>query len=117
MKTYRIINIAKNTPVAERAEIAENAFSRMKGLLGRKLLNKSCALIIKPTSSIHTFFMKFPIDIAFLDKNNKILKIKHGVMPFRFISCPLGAKITIELPSGTLKASNTEIGDILAIQS
>lgn len=111
----RIVNVTRNLVLAEYAEIADTFFSRMKGLLFRKSLVKSAALIIKPTSSLHTFFMQFPIDIAFLDKDNKILKISQNVLPFRFIACSLRAKIALEFPAGTLNSTHTQSGDAISI--
>jgi hypothetical protein len=111
----KIVNLTRSTIIAEEVEIADTILSRMKGLLFRKSLAKSHALIIKPTSSIHTFFMRFPIDIVFLDKQNKILKLKVNVPPFRIILCPPRAKSAVELPSGTLHSTHTQIGDHFAI--
>ncbi len=71
----KIINKTKNTILAEEAYIADTVFSRVKGLLGKQSLDEGSALIIKPCNSIHTFFMRFPIDVFFVDRNNKIVKI------------------------------------------
>ena len=111
-----ITNLTRNITLAENIELADTPLKRMKGLLFRKTLEKSTALIIRPTSSIHTFFMQFPIDIVFLDKDNKILKLRRDVIPFRLISCPLSAKTTIEFPAGTLSSTQTQTGDFLSIQ-
>ena len=113
---HKIVNLTRNTLLAENSELANTPLKRMKGLLFRKTLEESSALIIQPTSSIHTFFMQFSIDILFLDRDNRILKLRHNIAPFRFILCPLSAKTTIEFPAGTLVSTQTQVGDFLSIE-
>jgi uncharacterized membrane protein (UPF0127 family) len=111
----RITNLSKNTVLATEVELADNPYRRMKGLLGRANLSPGQGLIIKPCSSIHTFFMRFAIDVAFLDKENKIIKIIENLVPFRFTPLYFKAAFAVELPAGTLKASQTQAGDFLTI--
>lgn len=80
-------------------------------------LKAHSALIIKPCNSVHTLFMKFPIDILFLDKNNKVVKVKHSLKPFRITAIYFNARIVIELPAGTAKATNTREEDSIAFES
>ncbi|HLD40830.1 MAG TPA: DUF192 domain-containing protein, partial [Candidatus Omnitrophota bacterium] len=83
VKSCRVINLTKNTVVAQNAGIADNLFSRMRGLLGRKSLNLQEGLILRPCNSIHTFFMRFPIDVVFLDRYDLIIKVYHSLSPWR----------------------------------
>lgn len=110
----RIINQTKNTILAEEVILANTAFKRMKGLLGKKEFMRGCALILKPCNSIHTFFMRFPIDVLFLDKNNRVIKAISSLPPYRLTRVYLNSGFAIELPSGIIKLSSTQEGDTIS---
>ncbi|RJP27413.1 MAG: DUF192 domain-containing protein [Candidatus Omnitrophota bacterium] len=112
----KIINTTQNTILADKAVLADNPFSRMKGLLGRKALYDGEALVLKPANSIHTFFMRFSIDVIFLGRDNKVVKIISHLKPFRLSPLYFSSSIVIELPSGYIKKTNTKESDILSIQ-
>lgn len=65
---------------------------------------------------MHTFFMRFPIDILFADKNNRVVKVIPFLKPFRLSGIYLLARLAIELPAGTLQSATTEVGDILSLE-
>lgn len=111
----KIINITKNTVISEDAVLADVPFKRMKGLLGKKYLGKSEALILKPCNSVHTFFMRFPIDVLFLDKNNRVVKAINSLKPFRVTPIYFTATLAIELPIGTIQGTSTRQDDILQL--
>jgi len=112
----KIINKTKNTVLAQNAICADRAFKRIKGLLGRKDFRQGEALIIKPCNSIHTFFMRFPIDALFVRKNNIIVKAISAIPPSRLTPIYFTACFVVELPSGTIQATSTLEGDILVIE-
>lgn len=112
----KIINQSKNTILATEAVVADKALSRIKGLLGRKELRAGEALIIKPCNSIHTFFMRFPIDVLFVDKHSKAIKAIHSILPFHLTAIYFTAAFAIELPVGSLAASFTEPGDTILLE-
>jgi len=111
-----IINKTKNTVLAKEAIVADTALRRIKGLLGRKDFQPGEALIIKPCNSIHTFFMRFSIDVLFVDKNNRVIKALPSIKPFCFTSIYFKAHLAIELPAGTLDSSLTQEGDSLLLE-
>src|SRR3989338_5126053 len=78
----RIINKTKNTVIAPKAQLADTAFSRLKGLLGRDGLCPGEALIITQCRSIHMFFMRFAIDVVFVDKKNRVVGTVKRIKPF-----------------------------------
>ncbi|MFH0762554.1 MAG: DUF192 domain-containing protein [Candidatus Omnitrophota bacterium] len=112
----RINNKTKNKALAEDAVMASSLFSRMKGLLGRKEFKKGQALILAPCNSIHTLFMRFPIDIVFLDKNKRILRIIPSLQPFRLSGIYFNAAYAVELPAGTAEDRSSSLGDVLAFE-
>ncbi len=96
--------------------MADTPFKRVKGLLGRKGLKPGTAMVIKPCNSIHTLFMRFPIGVLFVDKENRIIKVISALKPFRITPVYFKAHFTIELPAGILESTSTCQGDILSIE-
>lgn len=111
----RVVNRGRGTVVAERAEIARTWWARGRGLLGRKGLPPGGGLIIEPCSSIHTWFMAFPIDVAFVAADGRVVRIAPALAPWRFGPFARGVRYVIELPTGALAASGTVSDDYLDI--
>jgi uncharacterized membrane protein (UPF0127 family) len=108
----RVSNITRNTVLATRMEVADTSEKRNIGLLGRKGLGSGEGLWIIPCESVHTFFMKFPIDLVYLDRNKEIKKLRDAVPAWRLSAC-LSAHSILELPAGTIRSSQSQLGDIL----
>jgi uncharacterized membrane protein (UPF0127 family) len=117
MEIVRIINKTKNTILAQRAEVAATILKGIKGLLGRKGIGEGEGMIIKPCSSIHTFFMQFPIDVIFLNKDNQIAALREYMPPYRMFSTWFKGKQVIELPAGTISKTNTALKDEISIEN
>ena len=109
-----IKNITKNTIIATEAKLADNFLARLKGLLGTELLEKGSALIITSCNGIHTVGMKYSIDIIFVDKNNKVIKIVTNMPSMKFTLCRR-ASYVIETSSDVVDTTSTKIGDIIAV--
>ena len=107
----KAVNLRTHNELATDVKVADNLFTRMKGLLGKKELPKGEALWIKPCFSVHTFFMKFPIDVIFLNKDNQIIASVSNLSPNRMTRLYLQSLSVLELPPGTINALNTAIGD------
>jgi len=99
--------------VCERVVVADRAYRRMRGLLGRKYLRQGEGMVLRPGWSIHTAFMRFPIDAVFLDADQVVIKIEHEIGPWRTISCR-GAREIVELASGECRRRGLEVGDRVA---
>lgn len=115
--SFRVLNATRSKLIANQSEIAQTIFSRSKGLLGRKCLNKGEALIIKSCNSIHTFFMQFAIDVIFVDKNDRVVRAIENIKPFRLSPIILKSSYVIELSVGAIRSSSTQAGDQLKIES
>lgn len=111
----KIINKTNNSVVSEEVIFANTPLKRMKGLLGRKELKKGQALVIRPCNSIHTFFMRFSIDVLFVDKENRVIKIISCLKPFRLSPVYFNSAFTVELPVGTIQSASIKEGDTLVI--
>jgi uncharacterized membrane protein (UPF0127 family) len=96
-------------PVADRCAIAETPLSRLKGLLGRTRLEEGEALLIRPTWSVHTFFMRFPIDVVFVDRGLRILAVEPNLRPWR-AAARRGAHAVLELTAGESQRRRLEPG-------
>jgi uncharacterized membrane protein (UPF0127 family) len=108
----QVFNATRGTLLANSLEVADTAPKRNKGLLGRNELAPGAGLWIVPCESVHTFFMKFPIDLVYLDRKNRIKKVVRNVVPWRVSAC-FSAHSILELPAGTIDRTRTEAGDRL----
>ncbi len=111
----RIENVTKGTQPAAHARLANTAWSRLVGLLGRTHLPFGEGLVLVPGSGIHTCFMRMAIDVVFVDKEGRVLKTATNVRPFRFVMCPRGTRYTVELPVGVVEQTKTAVDDHLEI--
>lgn len=110
--THVLENTRTRVIVAERLLTAFDSESRRRGLLGRDGLPPGTALIIAPSNAVHTFFMRFPIDVAFVARDGRVIKVRAAVPPWR-MTASLRGFIVIEFPAGTLERSGTIAGDHL----
>lgn len=111
-----IYNLTKNKVVAARSELADGFFSRLRGLMFAKSIAAGYALVIKPCFAIHTFFMRFPIDAAFVGPGGVVLKVARGVKPWRVPSGVSSSEMVIETASGALGEENLAEGDVVEIR-
>ncbi|KAB8140512.1 DUF192 domain-containing protein [Chloroflexia bacterium SDU3-3] len=113
----QIRNETRGTLIADKVELARTFWSRGRGLMGRASLPEGFALIIYPEWSIHTFFMRLPIDVLFVDKANVIVGLQHRMPPSRPFAgvSPAKGRYVVELPAGVLEATGTQVGDTIAI--
>lgn len=116
MSRYRVTNQTRNTLLAAQASRADTFASRFKGLMGVDKLPLGEGLHIEPCTSIHTFFMKIPIDAVFLDATHHVVEVVHAMPPWRVSRVYFGAKSVLELPAGTAAAAQTARGDRLLFE-
>jgi uncharacterized membrane protein (UPF0127 family) len=107
----RIKNISKNTTIADEAVIADTLKKQTFGLL---LYKSPRAMVFRTRFGIHTFFMKYPIDVAVLDKDKKVRKIKKNLQPNRIFLWNPDFEIVFELPTGTLERTKTMMLDTVS---
>jgi uncharacterized protein len=110
------VNVTRGTVIASRLVLAGTGETRRKGLLGRDGLAPGEGLWIAPCESVHTFFMRFAIDLVYLDRNHRVRKVRRDVGPWRISAC-FSAHSVLELPVGTIGTSQTECGDTVEISA
>jgi len=110
-----VLNKTRAVALSSKAEVARSFRRRIKGLIGRSLqeFSQGEALWIVPCDGVHTFGMRFPIDVAYLDAQGRVLRIYHHLAPFRLAALSFRAKSVLELPPGVLAQTNTNVGDLL----
>jgi uncharacterized membrane protein (UPF0127 family) len=112
---FKVVDTTADTTVGESVQLADTSLTRMFGLLGRRGLDAGAGLWIRPSSGVHTVGMSFPIDVIGLNRQLQVVKLWRNLVPFRITSVSLKIHSVIELPAGTIAASQVRLGDQFAI--
>ena len=115
MSLARVRRPADGAVVCERCEIPESSFGRARGLLGRDGLEPGTGMLIDRAGSVHMFFMRFPIDVVFLDRDWRVVGVRHRLRTWR-VAGARHAVAALELPAGTAAEAGIEEGDVLALE-
>jgi uncharacterized membrane protein (UPF0127 family) len=107
-----LVNQRTDRAVAENIEVAVTRRARRKGLLGRTEFAGSNALVLAPCAAVHTMFMRFPIDLVFVDGDGRAVRMVPNLAPWRMAVEPF-AHAVVELPAGSLAERPVEVGDRL----
>jgi uncharacterized protein len=111
----RAVDLTTGGELARTLAVATTLFSRARGLLGRRELPAGEGLLIRPCRGVHTFLMKFPIDLVFLDRDNRIVATVENLRPQRLTKLLPRARAVLELPAGTIAASGSVAGNRVEI--
>jgi len=114
MRRMLVQNETRHSVLAELADVADTSAKRRKGLLGRDSLPTGHGLWIVPCESVHTYGMRFPIDVLYLDRKKRVRKLRRAMPPWRLSLC-LSAHSVLELPAGTIEQTKTQPGDQLVL--
>ncbi len=109
-------NVTRSTSIGDAIDIAETSAARRTGLLKHHKLEPGAGLWITPCESVHTFFMKFAIDLIYIDRKRRVRGLVRALRPWRMSIC-LPAHSVLELPPGTIDRTHTQKGDELRITS
>lgn len=111
----RVDNASRGCTLAEQCELARTFWTRFLGLMGRPGLEPGQGLLIYPESSIHMFFMRFPIDVLFVDKHDTVISLREALPPNRSFASAWKARYVIELPAHLIASTGTQVGDTLTL--
>lgn len=112
----RAFNQTRNVPLITRGRLADTFWSRLRGLLGAAPLQKEEGLVLVGEKSIHTFFMRFPIDVVYLDKNCKVIRTETNMVPYRLGPFVAKSAYVLEMPVGTIANTATRVGDLVELE-
>jgi len=110
----RIRRSSDGAVVCDRCEMPHSAFGRMRGLLGRDGLEPGSGMLIDAAPSVHMFFMRFPLDVVFVDRDMKVVRVVERLRPWR-VAGARRAAAALELPAGAAAAAGVNVGDILVL--
>jgi uncharacterized membrane protein (UPF0127 family) len=111
----RILNRTRGSVIADQVVIADTFLAGARGLIGREHLPDAFALVIKPCKGIHTLFMSVALDVVHVDSTGHIVRILHGIKPWRVGPIVWKGTWVIELPAGTARATETQVGDVVEL--
>jgi uncharacterized membrane protein (UPF0127 family) len=109
-----IWNVTRDQVLATRIRVATHPWARGRGLIGMPPLQPGEALIIRPCKGIHTWLMSYPIDVIYVDREERVLDLDEAIPPWRFGRIRWQSAYVIELPAGVLRRTGTRPGDQLA---
>ncbi len=113
MHGCRIINLTRSTTISGRAVWARSFWARLCGLMFRNPLPDGGGLVLEPNYSVHTFGMRFAIDVIFVDRHGCVVGLTPAMLPNRPFAAARYAQRTIEVPAGIIAATQTQLGDML----
>ena len=116
MSSITVQNATRNTTIISDGRVADNFFTRMRGLIGSPPLKEGEGMLIVPSNSIHTHYMGFPIDVLYVSRELEVVHVDHNMAPWRFGRIHRQARFVIELPAGTAAETGTEVGDTLVVR-
>jgi uncharacterized protein len=104
------------TPLCDRCSLADTPAGRLKGLLGRTGLERDEGLLLKPAPAIHTFFMRFPIDAVFVERDMRVVGVEPGLRPWRWAG-RRRARAVLELSAGESERRGVRVGERLTLRT
>lgn len=114
--SWSIVNFTTGKTVASRVEVAESFWDRLARLLAHPPLKPGQGLLIRPCEGVHTWFMRYPIDVIFLDSSWTVVALVPELRPFRFSRIVRKASMALEVPTGTIERTYTRVDDTLRVK-
>jgi uncharacterized membrane protein (UPF0127 family) len=110
------MNVTRQCPLITRGEQATNFFTRFRGLIGHRPLQEGEGLMIAPCQGVHTFLMRFPIDVVHVGADNRVVRLVPNLPPNRFGPVDFKTRFVLELPAGTIARTGTAPGDQVEVR-
>lgn len=112
----QIQNATRNQPLLAHGRMADNPWTRLRGLIGVRELADGDGLVIKPCHGVHCMFMSIPIDVVYVDRSDRVVAVDRAMKPWAVGKIYGQSAYVVELPAGSVDASGTQPGDQLVIQ-
>jgi uncharacterized membrane protein (UPF0127 family) len=116
VKTLEVRNVTREEKLAERVMLADGWWTRLRGMMGRPEPAADEGMLLAPCQSVHMYWMKYPLDVAFLSSDGRVVATYHGLAPSRRSKWHRDAEQALELKAGRLAATQTEVGDHLELR-
>jgi uncharacterized membrane protein (UPF0127 family) len=107
----RIVNLTRGTLLGTRIELADNWWGRFRGFLGRERPREGQGILLAPCSAVHTYGMKFDLDLIFVGACGEVLAVAEQLEPGKTSGRVPGSRYVLEVPAGTIRATKTAVGD------
>jgi uncharacterized membrane protein (UPF0127 family) len=111
MEHIRIVNLTRETLLGNRIELADSWWGRSRGFLGRAQPRKGEGILFVPCNAVHTYGMKFDLDLVFVGSAGGVLAVVEQLEPWRRSGRVRGSRYVLEVPAGTIRATGTAVGD------
>jgi uncharacterized protein len=111
----QVKNLSKDTTLVSGGRVATNSWTRLKGLIGVRHLPDGDGILIRPCRGIHCMFMSIPIDVLYVDRNDRIIAVDEAMAPWRIGRIYFSSRYVIELPAGAIARTATAPGDHLQV--
>lgn len=112
-----VTNMSRGVVLVDKGRVADNFWTRLKGLIGVRTLAEGDGLLINGSKGVHCMFMSIPIDVVYVDKDDQIIAIDQNMRPWTVGRIFPASRYVLELPAGTARRTGTTIGDRLRVQS
>lgn len=116
MKTLQVRNLTREAALAEKVMLADGWWTRLRGMMGRPEPAEDEGMLLAPCQSVHMYWMKYPLDVAFIAPDGQVVATYHGLAPSRRSKWHRDANRALELKAGRLAATRTEVGDRLELR-
>ncbi len=114
-RTLHVVNTTRDVVLVEAGRIADNSWTRLKGLIGVRELPAGDGLLIRPCRGVHCMFMSIPIDVLYVDRTDKVIALDRHMAPWRIGRVHPRSRYVLELPAGTIDRTGTAVGDQLQV--
>ena len=111
----RAENVTRKTTLIEQGRLADNPWTRFKGLIGAKALPPGDGLMIVPCNGVHCMFMSIPIDVLYVSAKDRVLAIDRGMRPWAIGRILRASRYVLELPAGQADSTGTQVGDVIDV--
>jgi uncharacterized membrane protein (UPF0127 family) len=111
----QVQNATRQQPLLVRGRMADNSWTRLKGLIGVQELAEGEGILIKPCHGVHCMFMSIPIDVVYVDRSNRVVAVDKAMKPWAVGKIYRESAFVVELPAGAIDATGTQPGDQLVI--
>lgn len=115
-RCVRVYNVTRNVELASRCEVADTFWTRLRGLIGRREFLVGEGLLLAPARGVHMWFMRFPIDVVYLDRAGRVVDVDEHLRPWRIGRPRWRAHAVLELPAGTVANTGTRQGDVVLLE-